>query len=44
VQLGREHVDQPGQLGVGLELQILLVEVVIGLGLLEGGLPVLCRS
>jgi hypothetical protein len=39
VQLGCEHVDLPGQLGVGLELQLLLVEVVIGLGLLERGLP-----
>jgi len=32
VQLGREVVDLAGQLGVGLELQFLVVEVVIRLG------------
>jgi hypothetical protein len=41
VQLGRELVDLAGQLCVGLELQFLLVEVVIRLGLLERRLPVL---
>jgi len=34
-------VDFPSQLGVGLELQFLLLEVVIGLRLLECGLPIL---
>src|SRR4051794_19431965 len=41
VQLGGEYVDLPGQLGVGLELHFLRVEVVVGLGLLERGLAVL---
>ena len=41
VELRRQGVDLPGQLGVGLQLQLLLNEVVVGLGLLEGGLPVL---
>ncbi|MFI1168268.1 hypothetical protein ACH4UM_32950 [Streptomyces sp. NPDC020801] len=31
----------PRQLGVGLELQLLLDETVVGLDLLEGRLPVL---
>ena len=34
-------MDLPGQVGVGLEFQLLCDEIVIGLGLLEGGLPVL---
>jgi hypothetical protein len=36
VQFGREPVDLAGQLGVGLEFQLLFVEVMIRLGLLEG--------
>jgi len=34
-------VDFPSQLGVGLELQFLCLEVVIGFRLLESGLPIL---
>src|SRR5712692_9601349 len=41
VQLGREPMDLPGQLRVGFELQFLLGEIVIRLGLLECRLPVL---
>ena len=41
MKLDGEHVDLPGQVGVGLELRLLLGEVVVGLDLLEGGLPVL---
>jgi hypothetical protein len=33
-----EEVDLSGDLGVGLQLELVLAEVVIGLGLLEGGL------
>jgi len=29
VQFGGEHVDRPGELGVGLELQFLLSELVV---------------
>src|SRR5215510_8907055 len=43
VQFGGELIDLAGQLRVGLELQLLLGEVVIGLGLLEGRLPVLAN-
>ena len=43
MQLEREPVDLAGQLGVGLELQFLFGEVVVGLGLLEGRLPVLAE-
>jgi hypothetical protein len=35
VQFGCEPVDFPSQLGVGLELKFLRLEVVIGLRLLE---------
>src|SRR5262249_42314243 len=41
VQLGGQGMDGPGDLGVGLQFQLLLDEVVVGLGLLECGLPVL---
>ena len=41
VQLGGERVDLAGQLGVRLQLELRLHEVVVGLGLLEGGLTVL---
>jgi len=41
VQFGGEPVDLAGQLGVGLELQFLCLEVVICLRLLERGLPIL---
>jgi hypothetical protein len=41
VDLGGELVDQLGQLGVGMQFQLARDEVVVGLGLLESGLPVL---
>src|SRR6478609_10994464 len=41
VQFGCEPVDFPSQLGVGLELEFLCLEVVIGLRLLERRLPIL---
>src|SRR6266567_8012137 len=41
VQLGSEPMDLAGQLCVGFELQFLLGEVVVRLGLLERRLPVL---
>ena len=41
VDLAGEHVHRAGQLGVALQLELLLDEVVIGLRLLEHGLPVL---
>jgi len=41
VQLRREDVDLPGDLGVGLQLKLLLQGVMVGLGLLEGRLTVL---
>src|SRR5690349_3594302 len=41
MQFRGESVDLPGQLGVGLELELGLDEVVVGLGLLEGRLTVL---
>jgi hypothetical protein len=37
VNLGGELVNDPGQLGVGVQLQLTGDEVVVGLGLLEGG-------
>lgn len=36
-----EHVNLPGQLGVGLELQFLGLEVMVGFGLLKSCLTVL---
>ncbi|WP_373306405.1 GAF and ANTAR domain-containing protein [Streptomyces mirabilis] len=41
VEFRGHGMDRTGQLGVGLELQLLLDEIVIGLDLLEGSLPVL---
>jgi len=41
MQLDGQPIDFPGQLRVGFELQLLFGEVMIGLGLLEGRLPVL---
>jgi AAA ATPase domain len=41
VQFGGEGVNLAGQLRVGFELQFFFGEVVVGLGLLEGRLPVL---
>src|SRR3954451_20728055 len=41
MELDGECVDLPGDLGVGLQLQLGLDEVVVALRLLEGGLPVL---
>jgi hypothetical protein len=44
VELARESVDLPGQLGIRLELLLLLQEVVIGFRLLECRLAVLAGS
>jgi len=41
VDLGGELVNHPGQLRVGMQLQLARDEVVVGLGLLERGLSVL---
>src|SRR4051794_37481797 len=41
VQLRGQGVDGAGDFGVGLELELLLHEVMVGLGLLEVRLPVL---
>jgi NAD(P)-dependent dehydrogenase (short-subunit alcohol dehydrogenase family) len=41
VKFGGQSVDLPRDVGVGLQLQLLLLEVVIRLGLLEGRLPIL---
>jgi hypothetical protein len=41
VQFGGESVDLTGDVSVGLKLKFLLGEIVIRLGLLERGLPVL---
>jgi hypothetical protein len=41
VQFGCEGVNLTGQVGVGLQLEFLRLEVVVGLGLLEGRLAIL---
>ena len=41
MQLGGERMDRASQFRVGLEFQLLFVEVVICFGLLEDRLPVL---
>src|ERR1700752_1445956 len=41
VQFLCKAMDFAGQLGVGLQFQFRLLEVVIGFGLLEGGPPIL---
>jgi hypothetical protein len=41
MELGRHDVDGAGQVGVGPQLELLLYEVVVGLGELELGLSVL---
>jgi hypothetical protein len=41
VDLGGELANDPGQLGVGVQLQFAGGEVVVGFGLWEGSLPIL---
>jgi hypothetical protein len=41
VQLRCEYVDLARELGIGVQLEFLCVEVMIGFGLLEGCLAVL---
>jgi hypothetical protein len=41
VQFRGEDVDLAGQLGVGLQLELLSLEIVVRLGLLKSGLAIL---